>query len=37
MNKGKLVELGNHQSLLEEFPEGIYSKFVKEQEQAESN
>ena len=35
MSKGKIVEIGNHSSLLSEYPEGIYSKFVKEQESAE--
>jgi ABC-type multidrug transport system fused ATPase/permease subunit len=35
MNKGKIVEVGNHKNLLSDYPEGIYSKFVKEQEGAE--
>ena len=37
MKTGKIIEVGNHQSLLTNFPEGIYSQFVKEQEQAESS
>ncbi len=36
MSKGKIVETGNHHTLLENYPSGIYAKFVKEQEQAES-
>jgi ATP-binding cassette subfamily B (MDR/TAP) protein 1 len=36
MNKGKIVETGNHQSLLDNYPNGIYSKFVREQENAEA-
>lgn len=32
MNKGKIVEVGTHDSLLDDYPEGIYAKFVKEQE-----
>jgi ABC-type proline/glycine betaine transport system ATPase subunit len=35
MQKGKIIEQGNHEHLLREFPEGLYSKFVKEQEQSE--
>ncbi len=30
MNKGKIMEIGNHDSLLSDYPEGIYAKFVKE-------
>ena len=37
MKTGKIVEVGNHESLVRDYPEGIYSKFVKEQEQAESH
>jgi hypothetical protein len=37
MKTGKIMEVGNHQSLLTNYPEGIYSQFVKEQEQAESS
>lgn len=36
MQKGKIKEVGTHRSLLSEHPEGIYSKFVREQEQAET-
>jgi ATP-binding cassette subfamily B (MDR/TAP) protein 1 len=32
MDKGKIVGVGNHESLLRDFPEGIYAKFVREQE-----
>ena len=35
MQKGKIIEQGNHSALLENFPEGLYAKFVKEQEQSE--
>jgi ABC-type glutathione transport system ATPase component len=28
MKKGKIVEKGNHSSLLKEFPSGIYAKLV---------
>jgi len=37
MNKGKIVEIGDHESLLLDYPEGIYAKFVKEQEQSEAH
>lgn len=33
MKEGRLVEDGSHESLLREFPEGIYGKFVSEEEQ----
>jgi ATP-binding cassette, subfamily B (MDR/TAP), member 1 len=36
MNKGKIVEVGNHETLLRDYPTGIYAKFVKEQEQSEA-
>lgn len=32
MNKGKIAEQGNHESLLKNFPSGIYAKFVNDQE-----
>ena len=35
MNKGKIAEQGNHESLLKNFPSGIYAKFVNDQEQSE--
>ncbi len=35
MKKGKLVETGNHDSLLKNYPTGIYAKLVKQQEQVE--
>lgn len=35
MKKGKLVETGNHDSLLKNYPNGIYAKLVKQQEQVE--
>lgn len=35
MQKGKIKEVGTHEQLLREHPQGVYSKFVKEQEQAE--
>ena len=30
MKKGKLVEEGNHESLLKNYPNGIYAKLVNE-------
>ena len=30
MKTGNIKEVGTHDSLLKEFPEGIYSKFVRE-------
>ncbi len=35
MAKGKIIEQGNHEYLLKTYPEGLYAKFVKEQEQSE--
>ena len=35
MNKGKITEMGNHEELLQKFPDGTYAKFVKEQEKSE--
>lgn len=35
MRYGKLVEQGNHESLLQNYPDGIYHQFVKQQEDAE--
>lgn len=32
MKKGKIMEEGNHSALLQNYPTGIYAKFVKEQE-----
>ena len=36
MQKGKIIEQGNHDQLLHTFPSGLYAKFVKEQEQSEA-
>lgn len=36
MQKGKIIEQGNHEQLLRTFPSGLYAKFVKEQEQSET-
>ena len=36
LKKGKLTEIGNHESLLRDFPAGVYSKLVKQQEEAEN-
>ena len=36
MNKGVLTETGNHDSLMKEYPDGIYVNFVKKQESAEA-
>ena len=30
MKKGKIVEDGTHDSLLQQYPDGVYSKLVKE-------
>jgi ABC-type multidrug transport system fused ATPase/permease subunit len=30
MSKGKIVESGDHDKLINEYPDGIYAKFVKE-------
>jgi ABC-type multidrug transport system fused ATPase/permease subunit len=30
MKKGKIVEIGNHDSLLKDYPEGVYAKLVKQ-------
>lgn len=35
MQKGRIIEQGNHEFLLSRHPDGLYSKFVKEQEQSE--
>lgn len=35
MNKGKIIETGTHQTLLRDYPDGTYSKFVTEQSEAE--
>ena len=35
MQKGKIIEVGNHSTLLQNYPDGTYAKFVKEQEQSE--
>ncbi len=35
MQKGKIIEQGNHDYLLSQYPEGLYAKFVKEQQQSE--
>ena len=35
MKHGELKEQGNHDALLENYPDGIYAKFVKQQEVAE--
>ena len=37
MAKGKIIEQGNHEQLLEHYPEGLYAKFVREQEQSEAS
>mmetsp|Transcript_50155 Transcript_50155/g.68522 ORF Transcript_50155/g.68522 Transcript_50155/m.68522 type:complete len:586 (-) Transcript_50155:1434-3191(-) len=35
MKKGKVIEKGNHDSLLKDFPTGLYAKLVHEQDNAE--
>jgi len=34
MKKGKIIEKGNHDSLLRDFPTGLYAKLVREQDNA---
>ena len=36
MKKGRIVEDGNHESLLHDYPDGTYAKLVSEQENAEA-
>ena len=36
MQKGKIIEQGNHDELLRNYPEGLYAQFVKEQENSEA-
>jgi len=36
MKKGKIIEEGDHTSLLVNYPNGLYAKLVKEQEQSEA-
>jgi ABC-type multidrug transport system fused ATPase/permease subunit len=31
MQKGKIIEQGNHDYLISKYPDGLYAKFVKEQ------
>jgi ABC-type multidrug transport system fused ATPase/permease subunit len=32
LKNGKLIEMGNHDHLMETFPDGVYSEFCKKQE-----
>jgi ABC-type glutathione transport system ATPase component len=34
MKNGELVEMGNHLTLLEQYPDGVYAGFCKKQESA---
>lgn len=36
MKKGKIVEIGNHDSLLKNYPDGTYAQLVKQQEAVEN-
>jgi ABC-type multidrug transport system fused ATPase/permease subunit len=36
MKKGKIIETGNHDSLLRDFPNGTYAQLVTQQQQVES-
>ena len=36
MKKGKITETGNHESLLRDYPDGIYSKMVSDTEKQEA-
>lgn len=37
LKKGVLTEIGNHDTLLRDYPDGVYAKLVKQQEDAENN
>ena len=37
MQFGRITEVGNHDSLLSNFPNGLYAKFVREQSSAEES
>ena len=37
LKNGELVEMGNHEELLANYPDGTYSSFCKKQENAEAN
>ena len=37
MKKGKIVEDGNHQTLLRDYKDGVYAKLVAEQKNVESD
>ncbi len=37
LKKGKLTEVGNHETLLRDYPEGVYAKLVKQQQDADKN
>ena len=37
LKKGMLTEVGNHDTLLRDFPTGVYAKLVKQQQDAEEN
>lgn len=36
MQKGKIIEQGNHEQLMTNYPNGLYAKFVREQQQTEA-
>jgi len=36
LKKGVLTEIGNHETLLRDYPSGVYAKLVKQQENAEN-
>lgn len=37
MRKGKIAEIGNHESLLIDYPKGLYAALVRTQEDADDN
>jgi len=37
LKKGVLTEIGNHETLLRDYPSGVYSNLVKQQQKAEDN
>jgi ABC-type multidrug transport system ATPase subunit len=34
LKKGKIAEIGTHETLLQQYPNGVYAKLVKQQEEA---
>lgn len=36
LKNGELVEMGNHEALLQQYPDGVYASFCQKQESAEN-